>query len=155
MTRAAAYQTITSHRRCRPAYDLKRNAALGEHRAERVAQRVRGAAVVSDADRGGVLGDDVADSARTDRLRNRRRAGAKTDEQRVCGRGRADAVPAPQRVVRFEVQWDRAGAPAFGAPDDNLKRGLVAAARGDRVAPALVGLAPAFLDVCECQAREF
>ena len=45
------------------ADDLHRDAALGEHRAERVPKRMGGAAIVAHGGGGGVLGDDVADRA--------------------------------------------------------------------------------------------
>jgi hypothetical protein len=50
------------------ADDLHRHAALGEHRAERMPERVGGAAILPDAGGRGVPCDDVADRPRTDRL---------------------------------------------------------------------------------------
>jgi hypothetical protein len=56
--------------------DLQRDATLGEHRAERVPQRMRGPAILSDAGGDGVLGDDVADRAGGDRI-----GGSRTGER--------------------------------------------------------------------------
>jgi hypothetical protein len=74
------------------ANDLKRDAAFGGHGAERVAQRMRRAAVLADAGAGGVLGHDVTDCARGDRLRARGAALAQADEQRRARRRRATGV---------------------------------------------------------------
>jgi hypothetical protein len=57
------------------ADDLKRDAAIGEHRAERVAQGVCGAAILAYAGSGGVLGDDITDGARGERRRDSRAGG--------------------------------------------------------------------------------
>ena len=136
------------------ADDLQRDAALGEHRAERVPERVRGAAVLANAGAGGVLGDDVADRARRDRLRLRGAALAQADEQRVARRRRRDGVPPAQRVVRLGVQRHGSRAAALGRAHHDLKPGLLGAPGRDRGAPARVGLAAALLDVGERQPRE-
>lgn len=81
--------------------DLQGGAALGEHRA---AQGVRGAAVLANTGRRGVLGDDVADRSGRQRLGDRRPPASQADEQRL-GAGRwSRGIPAPQRVVCLSVQ---------------------------------------------------
>jgi hypothetical protein len=56
--------------------------------------------------------------------------------------------------VRLGVQRHGTGAPVLGPADNELELRLPAAARGDRRAPALVGLAAALLDVCKREAGE-
>ena len=88
--------------------DFQGNAALGEHRAERVPQRVRCAAILANAGGRSVLGDDVAHRARADRLRQRRLAGAKLTNSASVDAGGSSGVPAPQRLDRICVQRDGA-----------------------------------------------
>jgi len=72
--------------------DFQRDTTFGDHGAKRVAQRVRGAAILANAG-GGVLRDDVADRTRADRLGNCGATGAQADEQRVSAGGGAGGVP--------------------------------------------------------------
>jgi hypothetical protein len=95
------------------AEDLERDITFGE-----IVQNVcRRACAVRRSSRtpshGGVLGDDVTDRARGDRLRERGLAFAQADEQRVGARRGSRCIPVPKRVVRFGMQRYRPGAAGF------------------------------------------
>ena len=126
---------------------LERDAALGEHRAERVAQRVSSPSVLD-----GCRPPQRACQRSPPPLPATAAPGgalalAQADEQRVRTGRRPGGVPPPQGIVRLGVQRHGPRAAALGAADDDLELGLVAAAGRDRGAPAGVGLAAALLDV--------
>jgi hypothetical protein len=131
------------------ADDRSVRTGVGEVRAERVAQHVRGAAVLGQVGSRSMTADDPRDVARAERAG---RAGARHRQQQVLRSRRwATLDPRDDRLKRVVVQRHHACATALGVADGHPPRRRAL----DRMTQPRVRRAATFVDVGEHERRGF